>query len=246
MAIVNRYTAQSRTPETSKKEADVSGQLVRLIDLLFGLVIVQGALYYRPLLAAHGHVTAPAAVALALIMYTVVRSFVDWHTLMEHAPYQISTSTKRPSSLVQVRTFELWRLYVDFLIVATYSFLLLRGHVLLRNPAAELKLFFWSFAGIFALYWIWGKLLLQASGEKEEQFKEDLLFLALGASILLAIVYAVVLGNKLLAGHGTIRNIIALTIAFVIMVVYRWLNWKQQRTIDDSMTPSDPAPSAGA
>jgi len=232
MAIVNEYPPSSRTAEASQKEADVSGQLVRLIDLLFGLVIVQGALYYRPLLAAHGHVTAPATVALTLIMYTVVRSFVDWHTLMEHAPYRIMTSTKRPSSLLQVRTLELWRLYVDFLIVATYSFLLLRGHVLLKTPAAHLRLFFWSFAGIFALYWVWGELLHLSSGE-ERQFKEKLLFIAVGAAILLASGYTATVGDKHLAGDGIKHNDIALAIAFAIMVLYRFGNWKQQKTIND-------------
>jgi hypothetical protein len=232
MAIVNEPDAQDRTTELLEKETDVSGQLVRLIDLLFGLVIVQGALYYRPLLAAHGHVSSPAAIALALIMYTVVRSFVDWHTLMEHAPYRIVTSTKRLSSLLQVRTLELWRLYVDFLIVATYSFLLLRGHVLLKTPAAHLRLFFWSFAGIFALYWIWGELLHLASGA-DRQFKEKLLFIALGAAILLAAGYTVAAGDKHLAGDGIERNDIALGMAFVIMVLYRFGNWKQQKTIND-------------
>ncbi len=244
MKIVNRFTPRPRDKATSREEKDISGQLVRLIDVLFALVIVQGALFYRPLFAAHGQRNAPTIIALALIMYTVVRSFVDWHILMESAPYQIVTSyrpsfSRRWSRRMQVRTLELWRLYADFLIVAAYSVLLLRAHVLLSDPAAALRFFFWTFPAIFCLYLMWGELLRHASRGRQ-QFREGLLLIVLGVSVVLAIAYHVTANEHTFSGYGTARNVVGLLIEAGIMVVYRHFNWKQQKTIAD---PLEPAPS---
>lgn len=233
MAILNRPTPiQSATdPEWEK---DISGQLVRLIDILFGLVIVQGALFYRSILSAHGARNAPVILALALIMYTVVRSFVDWHTFMEHHPYRISTAshpTTRPrwSPPIQVRTLDLWRLYVDFIIVATYAVLLLRAHVLLSDPAADLRFFMYLFPGVFLLYLLWGELLRLSSGAL--QFTAELLLIFIGLSLALAILYNVAYDHRWLTGYGTLRNLLAVGVAALIMAGYRFLNWKQQQTV---------------
>ena len=234
MKVLYKPTPSNRTEDATRQEKDVSGQLVRLIDFLFGLVIVQGALFYRPILAAGGHRNVPVIMALALGMYTVVRSFVDWHTLMEHTPYQIMTSSRkelRPwsSRSLQVRTLELWRLYVDFIIVAAYSVVLLRGHVLLSDPSAGLRMLFWSFPGIFFLYLIWGEFLRLSSGK--QQFNEWLLVISLLVSAALAIMYGLAYDGDWFRGHGTIRNVGALAIEAAIMMGYRYLNWKQQRSI---------------
>jgi hypothetical protein len=233
MVFVLKPDPTPSTPKSEKRQRDVSGQLVRLIDILFGLVIVQGALFYRPILAAHGTRNWAVVLALALVMYTVVRSFVDWHTLMERNSYKISTSTAislRPwlRGALQARTLDLWRLYVDFVIVAVYSVMLLRAHVLLGSPAAGLRLFFWLFPGLFLLYLAWGELLRLRTGTQE--FEEGLLLAAIAASGSLAALYNVAYASGWLADHGMARNIFFLTTEFVIMVLYRCFNWEQTPT----------------
>jgi hypothetical protein len=235
--IVYSFDPVLRDAAMNESENKISARLVELIDVLFALVIVEGALFYRPLLAAHGHRNAPAVIALALIIYTVVRSFVDWHTSMEFTPYQIITSKKckpiqRMGSTLEVRTLELWRLYVDFLIVASYSVLLLRAHVLLDEPGAGLRFLFWGFPAVFLLYLLWGRLLGRACGGR--QFNKGLLFRVFLAATLLAIAYNVTYDEGWLAGHGTTRNVIALLLEALIMIVYRFYNWQQQRTIKDA------------
>jgi hypothetical protein len=243
MRITYRFKVRARDADpdtnTSREEKDVSDRLLDLIDILYGLVIVEGALFYRPILAAHGHRNAPVVIALALIMYTVIRSFVDWHVLMESMPYQIMTEESRKvrwmCEPVKVRTLELWRLYMDFLIVATYSVMLLRAHVLLSDPAAGLRFLMWSFPALFLLYLVWGELFRRAAGG--QQFNERLLLIVFGASTALAITYTVILDTEALAGHGTTRNVVALLAEALLMASYRFWNWKQQRTIDSPRPP---------
>jgi hypothetical protein len=156
---------------------------------------------------------------------------------MEHSPYQIMTSGKRStvgSRGLHVRTLELWRLYVDFLIVATYGVLLLRAHVLLNDPAADLEFFFWSFPAIFVLYLLWGDLLRRSTG-LAEQFSSWLLLIALSASSAMALLYTLSMKVNCFAAHGTARNIVALLFEAAIMVGYRYFNWKQQKTIEDRL-----------
>lgn len=203
----------------------MSSQLVRLIDLLFALVLVQGAVHYRSVFGVPSHIGLQVVLALLLVYYTVVRSFIDWHIAMESAPYRIMRS--------QCRTSELRRVYVDFLIVALYSFMLLKAHVLLTAPDAGLRLFFWSFPVLYALYLVWG--WLRARAYHVQQFSERLLVLCLGLSIVLAAAYEAIFGTTA-AGRRTV-NSVALASALVLMACFRHFNWRQQPVIArDSLT----------
>jgi len=239
MRITDRFPSESRTDEQTDTEERVSDRLLNLIDILFGLVLVEGPLAYRSILTAHGHRNLPVVIALLLIVYTAVRSFVDWHVLMEYAPYQIMTEESRKLRLlcepVRLRTLELWRLYLDFLIVAIYSLMLLRAHVLLDDQAAGLRFLMWTFPALFVLYLLWGALYRQATGP--QQFNKRLLLLALLGSCALAIAYTVVWDKHTLAGHGTLRNVGFLLGEAGLMACYRSRNWLQQRTITEARPP---------
>jgi hypothetical protein len=245
MSITSHLDPEPRNERNTAQEKDVSERLLDLIDILFGLVIVEGALYYRSILAAHGHRNLPVVIALALIMYTAVRSFVDLHSLMEYAPYQIMTEEPRSCQWlcepVKLRTLELWRLYTDFLIVAAYSVMLLRAHALLDDQAAGLRFLMWSFPALVVLYLFWGELFRQSAGR--QQFKVSLLVWTLVGSIVIAIAYNLTWDLKLLAGHGTLRNVIFLALEAALMCGYRSRNWRQQLTIATAR-PRLPAPDA--
>jgi hypothetical protein len=209
-----------------QREVAISGQVVRLIDLLFGLVIVQAAVTYRSAFRAHeNHASSAVIVALVLVLYTVVRSFIDWHIHMEGNPFQMKTSAARNifGRTVQIRTIERWRLYVDFVIVAAYSFLLLRAHVLLAGPGESIQLFFWTFPTIYLLYLVWGELLATTTGE--ERFSPRLLLAALVVSVILAVLY-MTLGET-----GVGYNALFLSLELLLMLGYRALNWSQDDTI---------------
>jgi hypothetical protein len=68
----------------------VSDQLVRLVQLLFGLVAVQPLLLYGDVFVqpfAYEHRTA--VFALLAVYVTTVSSWIDWHITMEANPYDI-------------------------------------------------------------------------------------------------------------------------------------------------------------
>jgi hypothetical protein len=68
----------------------VSDQLVRLVQLLFGLVAVQPLLLYGDVFVqpfTYEHRTA--VFALLAVYVTTVSSWIDWHITMEANPYDI-------------------------------------------------------------------------------------------------------------------------------------------------------------
>jgi hypothetical protein len=223
-------------PGNSAREADISAQLVRLIDFLYGLVIVQGAIVYRSIFTARDNDASVSVIlALAVIFYTVIRSFIDWHTVMEDKPFQIKTSAKRRllGKERQIRTIDMWRLYLDFVIVAVYSLLLLRAHVLLEEPNATLKVFFWTFAGIYLLYLLWGELQFVTNRKQmpddTRDFSPSLLIVTLVLSILITAGYTLTVDEHWWSGRGP--NILFLAVEFALMWWYRWRNWRQHDTI---------------
>jgi hypothetical protein len=207
-------------------EKELSRQLVRLIDVMYALVLVQGAINYRRIFTrgdffdwSHHANFAPVLLALILVYVTAIQSFVDFHLASESNGYgyQIAYPVRR--------TIDLARFYVDILIVAMYSFLLLRFHVLIDARWADLSVAFWTFPVIFGLYVLWG-VLRRLSGGGGSYSVLLLLGLLVGYA-------ALAIGYELHPG-GWERNAICLGIALVLMVFYRMLNWPRRLTIATS------------
>jgi hypothetical protein len=202
-----------------RRQRDLSRQMTVLIDVVYALVLVQGAEAYRSLFTRAGefeHISAvlPVALALALIYFTAIQSFIDYHFASEEQPYQFLHKTKRKNDLL--------RFYLDVLIVGLYSFVLLKCHVLLESPGGDLTLAFLTFPAIFLLYIVWGWFRKTAVSGTKQAYSPWLLLLFLGLYGLLTLVYVC-------TANGWVGNSEFLFAALLLMIAYRLLNWRQKR-----------------
>jgi hypothetical protein len=200
------------------RQRDLSRQLIVLVDVLYALVLVGGAEAYRSLFTMGDefqHVSRflPVVLALVLIYFTTIHSFIDYHLASEDQPYQFLDRLRR--------RFDLGRFYLDILIVALYSFALLKSHVLLQSPGADLTPVFLTFPGLFLLFLLWG-VLRERTAKDAQPYSPRLLFMTLITYFLLAVAYAC-------TSNGWAGNAEFLAAALLIMLLYRWMNWRQNR-----------------
>jgi hypothetical protein len=195
-----------------------SDQLVGIIDVLLGLTLVEGALGYRSMFTQGSTANVAAILAMVLVYYTAVRSFVDWHLAMVAYPYRVLTE--------EVRTLELGRVLLDFVIMASYSFLILRGHVLIGRPGSDLTAIAITYPAVYFAYLVWGELLNRAYTERP--FKRTLLFAVLLLSGALLIVYLVGRDHGWLGAGEEGLNIAFLSGELILVYWFRHKNWSQQ------------------
>jgi hypothetical protein len=204
----------------ARRQLELSRQLTRLVDVLYALVLVQGAVYYRTLFTiehefAHPPRFLPVSVALILIYFMTIQSFVDYHLASEDQPYQLLTTANR--------RYDLWRFYLDIVIVGSYSFLLLKCHVLILSPSADLAPVFGALALIFLLYILWGTLRRASSLSRRSQpYSNRLLVLIFGSYLLLTLIYTQITADW-------VTNLVFVAISLALVVLYRWINWSQNR-----------------
>jgi hypothetical protein len=242
---VNRaYDHSELEPEggCDQRQRELSRQMTRLIDVLYALVMVQGALKYSSLFTAEIDPLSlerqgPVVVALLLIYFIAIQSFIDYHLASEVQPYKLLNKTRRKKDLA--------RFYLDVVIVGLYSFFLLRCHVLLTDPAADLTAVFAGLVGMFVLYLIWGELRwsTKPEGAKPEPgaetvearrpFRRRLLILFLVTYVALAVAYAEL-------AEGWEANLIFLLIAALLMLMYRGMNWTQNWTCVEAPADKEP------
>lgn len=205
------------------REVELSRQLVRLVDVVYALVLVQGAIYYRHIFTIgnyfkHATRFGPVVLALTLTYFTTIQSFVDYHLASEDQRYRLLTKGKRGLDLI--------RFYLDLVIVGLYSFMLLKFHVLIGHPlmgssSADISAALWALPGIFLLYFIWG-ILRAITSDDEQEYAWWLLLIFLGLYAGLAAGYKWIPG-----GPSSLRNSSALGAALLLMIVYRVLNSTQ-------------------
>jgi hypothetical protein len=203
----------------NSRQRDISRQLTVLIDVLYALVLVGGAEAYRSLFTRgdefmHPSRFLPVVLALVLIYFTTIHSFIDYHLAAEDQPYQFLNKSKRKTDLK--------RFYLDVVIVGLYSFLLLKSHVLLTHSDANLTPVFWAMPAIFLLFLWWGRLRQKTAPGTNQPYSVRLLRFCTFLYWVLALAYT-------LTSNGWIGNSEFLVAAFLIMAFYRWANWRQNR-----------------
>jgi|GEM_PF-3467416 len=203
------------TPE--EQEADISGHLVRLIDFFFGLVIAQGVLRFDTVFGAPWDANPQVLLALLVIYYTVVRSFIAWHSAIEQWRYRVLVAKDR------IRTIELWRVYTDILIVIVYAFLLLAAEPLTQDGGADISAFLFGFPVLFALYALWGRLRRIAWGGHDPFNLRYLAFFGC-LSFVVASVYKL---DPDIGITEALGNAIALGCIGLLMILYRFINFWQ-------------------
>ena len=231
-----QYTADE-VENCRQRQQELSRQMTRLIDVLYALVLAQGAVYYRSLFTlsdefSHPSRFLPVVLALVLIYFTAIQSFIDYHFASEDQPYQLLDKSRRRK--------DLGRFYLDVLIVGAYSFLLLKCHVLLAAPAADLAPVFLAYVAIFAFFIVWGELRRSTANPPERRYAPGLLFVALGIYLGLWAAY-----TRFPSGDWVI-NAVFLFAALVVMLTYRWLNWTQTNYCGEAALATDTDPCQGS
>jgi hypothetical protein len=234
--LVTSSQPRERNPRLEDLELRTSRQLVAIIDILLGLTLVEGAIAFRSMFTQGSTANAPAMLAMLLIYYTAVRSFIDWHIAMEVRPYRILTYRNR--------TLELGRVFLDLAIMASYSFLILRAHILIAKPASNLMAIAITYAGIYCAYIVWGELRqrtrpVQRLGERVQPFSRCLLAVTLCFAGVLLAGYVIGRGHRWFGLDKEDFNTAFLAGELLLIVWYRHKNWAQQLIVKDDSDPRD-------
>jgi hypothetical protein len=204
---------------TAKYDQKASDWLVSLIDLLFALVLTVPVLIAEDVVRSPWHSNIQIVLALGVGYYVVIRSFVDWHIAMDDAPYRIRSRGVR----------ELWRTYVDFVIVMSYVVLFLSAKSLINDGGADISQYLLVLIAILVLYLIWGELRRGVYGS-QHQFRSETIGLALVGLLAVWGAYQVDQDHIRWLDHAATRNTVALLSAFAILLVYRRRVWKELGT----------------
>jgi len=177
---------EGQPDEQAERTKRISDQLVRLVQVFFGVVAGQGLVLYRAVVVSpfrHDHI--PAALALVSIYVMIVWSWIDWNTSMEDHPYDFRTRARTRLGRWQTRA-ERWRLYSDILIVVLYSYMLFQVKPLTQNPEADMRYLLLGYPLVFALYLGSGQLRILRYGPLASNLRPILEFLGLFVLILIA------------------------------------------------------------
>src|SRR5215831_5954274 len=119
------------------RDRRISDQLVRLVQIVFGLVLAQSFILHRDIVlhpvAAKNIVPA---LALATMYITTVLSWIDWHVTMEVRPYNFNQRNR-------YRVTEQVRLGLDLLAVMVYAYLLLAIDELKNSRDQGVSAYLW-------------------------------------------------------------------------------------------------------
>lgn len=141
------------------RDRRISDQLVRLVQIVFGLVLAQSFLLHRDVVLhpASAKNLLPA-LALATVYITTVLSWIDWHVTMEVRPYNFNPRNR-------YRVTEQLRLGLDLLVVTVYAYLLLSIDELKKAPNEGVSSFLVGFPAVFATYLLSGLARRRAHGQ---------------------------------------------------------------------------------
>ena len=133
----------------TERDRRISEQLVRLVQIVFGLVLAQSLLLHRDIVV-HPFSAGNwiAALALAAVYITTVLSWIDWHVTMEMRPYNFSFQNTH-------RFTEQIRLGVDLFIVTVYAYLF-TVEELKSRPDEWMGGYLLGFPVIFGAYFLSG------------------------------------------------------------------------------------------
>ncbi len=213
--LVNGLPLDAEQPDERTK--NISDQLVRLVQVFFGVVAGQGLVLYRhTVVSPLHHVTFPAALALISIYVMIVWSWIDWNTSMEDHPYDFRTRARNRVGRWQTRA-ERWRLYSDIVIVVLYSYMLFQVSTLRRSPDADVRYLLLGYPLVFVLYVLSGELRILRYGPLASNMRPILEFLV--AFLALLFIYT----GLHHTGIGLFwLNCAALVIALCMTRSYRW------------------------
>ena len=140
------------------RDRRISDQLVRLVQIFFGLVLAQGLLLHREVVLhpiANGHWVA--SIALGTLYFTTVLSWIDWHVTMEARPYNFNPRNK-------YRVTEQLRLGLDVIVVVIYAYLTFSIQEFSSDPDAWIGTYLLGYPAVFFAYLLSGLARRRAHG----------------------------------------------------------------------------------
>lgn len=141
------------------RDRRISDQLVRLVQIVFGLVLAQSLLLHRDIIIhpfSGGNWLA--ALALVTVYVTTVLSWIDWHVTMELRPYNFNPRNR-------YRLTERARLGLDLSIVTLYAYLLFSIEEFKKAPNNSIELFLLGFPTVFLAYLLSGLARRRSHGK---------------------------------------------------------------------------------
>jgi hypothetical protein len=212
--------------------AELSDKIVRLIQVLFGVILAQGTLRNSDLITSpFATANIVATIGFASLYFTTVRSWIDWHLTMTKYPYDVRLGSPH-------RSTEMLRIWADLGFVIAYAYLLFTVEPLIGDPHADLLPHLQGYAVLFSLYLASGLLRRRHYGNAAGQVKAISIFGSL--YLLLVAAYWTVtretgVGDSLATGW---LNAASLLMIFGLTYAYR--SYRQQLR----KRGRDPEPSA--
>ena len=200
----------------STSPAELSDKIVRLIQVLFGVILAQGILRNSDLVTSpFAAANIVATIGFVSLYFTTVRSWIDWHLTMTKYPYDIRLGSPH-------RSTEMFRIWADVLFVVTYAYLLFTVEPLIGNPNADLLPHLQGYAVLFTLYLTSGLLRRRHYGNAAGQVRAISIF-----GSLYVLLVAAYWGVTRQAGMGDtafemgVLNGFALVMIFTVTYAYR-------------------------
>lgn len=197
------------------RDRRISDQLVRMVQIVFGLVLAQGLLLNQEvILHPFNEKNIVPLCALASIFIMTFFSWVDWHTTMELNPYNVNTH-------YHYRYAELMRLGLDLLVVIVYAYLLFSIEEIKKSPTEGISSFLLGFIFIFILYFFSGLTRIITYGRVASKLR---LITVFGLLYLLLYVEYGRIDNYLSQQNRhfiTLDFLTAIVFALFIMITYR-------------------------
>ena len=188
-------------PSDSKRLSD---QLVRLVQVVFALVLGQSLVVFKVVLldpVTHWL----AAFAWSSVFYTTVASWIDWHVVMAHRPYDTRQLLDR------------LRIYSDVIIAIIYAYLLFTIEPLIDTPRATLAYHLVGYPLVFGFYLASGLLRRRVHGKRASK-PLPMIYACVAYA---ALWYAYVAVRTATWLDMTVLNGIAIGMAVVLMFGYR-------------------------
>lgn len=203
--------------QPDERTKNISDQLVRLVQVFFGVVAGQGLVLYRSVVVSpFHHDQIPAVLALVSVYLMIVWSWIDWNASMEDHPYDFRTRARTTVGRWQTRC-ERWRYYSDILIVILYSYMLFQVQPLVGHPNADIRYLLLGYPLVFVLYLVSGELRILRYGTVASNIRPILEFL---------LAFLLVLGGYILLWHCGVSkfwlNCGTLAAAMALTRLYRW------------------------
>ena len=213
------YRAKGYRDMAPPDQQKISDQLVRLVQVFFALVLGQSLVIFKVVLLdpfAHGL----AAFALGTVFYTIVASWIDWHVVMAHRPYDTRQLVDR------------FRIYSDVAIAVLYAYLLFTIEPLISDAGVSLVYHLIGYPLVFVLYLTSGFLRRRVHGKRAS--RPSYMIYACIAYTLLAIGYHIARAQAFVDAET--QN--ALAIASILTLMFAYRGFRRRRVqLDEQQTP---------